>query len=264
VNGRFLRSEFTLRWRSLLWWTIAMVALALFVDVFYPSVRDAPGLDDLFADLPESVQPLLGAVDFTSPEGYLLGQSYLFFLPAVLLVFAIGRAAATIAGEEENGTLDLLLAQPISRASLYLQKAVVIVVSIVVLSIATLLPTLITGPALGLDVPPSHLIAVTIAMAVFIIAFASLTLAISAGTGRRMGGIAIAAGLAFVSYLIDGLGQNVDWLEAFRPISPWYWYDATAAVTVGEIWPGTAVLAVVSVVIGALGLWGFNRRTLAS
>lgn len=264
MSGRFLRSEFRLRWRSVLWWTIAMVILALFVDVFYPSVRDAPGLDELFAELPESVQPLLGAVDFTSPEGYLLGQSYLFFIPAVLLVFAIGRAASTIAGEEEDGTLDLLLAQPISRASVYVQKSVVLVTGILTLSLATLVPTLIVGPALGLDVPPSHLIAVTVAMAVFVIFFAALTLAVSAGSGRRMWGVTIAAGFGFATYLVDGLGQNIAWLETLRPVTPWYWYNATDAVVLGQIWPGTGVLILAALVVGALGLVFFNRRTLTA
>lgn len=262
MRWRFLRSEITLRWRSLLWWVVAMVGLAVFVDVFYPSVRDAPGLDELFADLPESVQPLLGAVDFTSPEGYLLGQSYLFFLPAVLLVFAIGRAAATIAGEEEDGTLDLLLAQPISRASLYLQKLFVLVVAIVLLSGATLLPTLLLGPALGLDVPPSHLVAVTVAMTAFVVFFAALTLAVSAGSGRRLWGVAVAAGFGFVTYLVDGLGQNITWLEVFRPATPWYWYNATDAVVAGDIWPGTAVLLLAAAVAAGVGLIFFRRRTL--
>lgn len=264
MSTRFMRSEFMLRLRSLLWWILAMIALTVFVDIFYPSVRDAPGLDQLFADLPESVQPLLGAVDFTSPEGYLLGQSYLFFLPAVLLVFAIGRASNTISGEEESGTLDLLLAQPISRTSLYVQKAFVIVVSIIILTIATLVPTLVLGPPLGLDIPSARLLAVSLAMALFITAFAALTLAVSAGTGRRIWGVGFAAGIAFVTYLVDGLGQSVQWLEPLRPFTPWYWYDATGAITTGDVLPGSAILAIVTVLIGALGLWAFRRRTLAA
>jgi ABC-2 type transport system permease protein len=264
MNWRFLRSEFALRWRSVLWWSIAMVVLALFVDVFYPSVRDAPGLDELFAELPESVQPLLGAVDFTSPEGYLLGQSYLFFIPAVLLVFAIGRGASTIAGEEEDGTLDLLLAQPISRTSVFVQKSLVLVVAIVILSVATLIPTLLVGPALGLDVPPGHLVAVTAAMAVFVVFFAMLTMAVSAGSGRRLWGVTVAAGVGFVTYLVDGLGQNITWLEALRPATPWYWYNATDAVVAGQVWPGIAVLLAAALVVGAIGLGFFNRRTLAA
>jgi ABC-2 type transport system permease protein len=264
MSWRFLRSEFLLRWRSLLWWTIAMFILALFVDVFYPSVRDAPGLDELFAELPESVQPLLGAVDFTSPEGYLLGQSYLFFIPAVLLVFAIGRAASTIAGEEEDGTLDLLLAQPISRISVFAQKSLVLAFAIVMLAIATLLPTLIAGPALGLDVPPSNLVAVTATMTVFIFFFAAVTMAVSAGSGRRMWGVAVAAGIGFVTYLVDGLGQNISWLEPLRPATPWYWYNATGAVVDGDIWPGIGVLFLAGLLIGGIGLAFFTRRNLAS
>ena len=36
-------------------------------------------------------------------------------LPLLLLVYAIGAGSRAIAGEEESGTLDLLLAHPLSR-----------------------------------------------------------------------------------------------------------------------------------------------------
>jgi ABC-2 type transport system permease protein len=264
VNTRLLQSEFVLRFRSLLWWTIGVAALAVFVDVFYPSVRDAPGLDELFTEIPESVQPLLGSVDFTSPVGYLLGQTYLFFLPAVLLVYAIGRSASTIAGEEEDGTLDLLLAQPISRTGVYLSKFAFILIAMFILSVATTLPTIVIGPALGLDVPVWNLVAVTLTMLAFLWFFAALTLAVSAGTGRKFLGITVASAFAFVTYLIDGLGQSIDLLQHLRPITPWRWYDATAALSEGVIWPGLTVLLVASAGVTLVGLWAFGRRNLTA
>ena len=264
MSTRLLRSEFVLRSRSLLWWTIGIVALVVFVDVFYPSVRDAPGLNELFAEMPESVQPLLGAVDFTSPVGYLLSQTYLFFLPAVLLVYAIGRGAATIAGEEEDGTLDLLLAQPISRTGVYLSKLAFIAIAVLILSVATTAPTVLIGPAVGLDLPVWNLVAVTLVMLVFLWFFAALALAVSAGTGRKFLGIAVSAGFGFVTYLIDGLGQSIDVLQHLRPLTPWRWYDATAALSEGIIWPGLGVLLVASVGITLVGLWAFRRRNLTA
>jgi len=89
-----------------------------------------------------------------------------------------------------------------------------------------------------------------------------LALAVSAAVGRRSLGMGVAAGLAFVSYLIDGFGKSIEWLEPWRVLTPWYWYDVSAALTDGMPWGSFAVLVAASIVVGALGLVGFNRRNL--
>tara|TARA_Y100000588_G_scaffold34684_1_gene33572 strand:- start:290 stop:559 length:270 start_codon:yes stop_codon:yes gene_type:complete len=53
--------------------------------------------------------------DLTSPEGYLNSQLYVFMVPLVYLVFTVGRSSGAITGEEELGTLELLLSCPIRR-----------------------------------------------------------------------------------------------------------------------------------------------------
>lgn len=257
-------SEVRLRWRSLAWWSVAIAALVAFTDAFYPSVKDAPAFDQIFDQIPEALLPLVGTLDLTSPEGYLLGQLYQFFLPAVLLVFVIGRGAATLAGEEEEGTLDLLLSQPVSRPVLYVVKAVVAAASLAVLALISVLPTIALAPALSLDMPLWPLLAVTLAMTSMCLALGMLAQAVSAATGRRITGIAVAAGYAFVGFLVDGLGQTVDWLEGLRPLTPWYWYAATDAIAEGDIWPGSAILLGASVLLSIAGAWAFARRSLTA
>lgn len=257
-------SELRLRWRSLAWWSVAIIALVAFNDAFYPSVKDTPSFDELFEQIPEALLPLVGTLDLTSPEGYLLGQLYQFFLPAVLLVFAIGRGAATLAGEEEDGTLDLLLSQPVGRVTLYVVKAGVMALGLVILAVASVVPTLALGPVLELTIPAWPLAAVTIAMTALCLALGVLAQAAAAATGRRFIGIAIASGYAFVGFLVDGLGQTVEWMEGLRPLTPWYWYAATDAIAEGDIAPGTPLLIAVSAVLVAAGALAFRRRSLTA
>lgn len=261
---RLLRSELLVISRSLIWWTVGVVAIVLFTVAFFPAVQGSPGFDELMEQLPESVRPLIGTIDITSPVGYLLSQLYLFFLPAVFFVYAIGRGASTIAGEEEAGTLDLLLSQPVSRAQLYVTKVLVVIVGLAVLSFASWLPIQVVGPLIDLTVPVWNLIAVTVQLLLISLLFAAIGLAIAAGWGSRMLGIAAAAAVAFVTYLLDGFGQTIDWLEQLRPITPWYWYDPTAALADGVVVPGAPVLVGASVVITLIGLWGFQRRSLSN
>ena len=50
--------------------------------------------------------------------------------------FAAGMGARAIAGEEEENTMDLLLATPISRSSIVIEKACAMLVCLVCLGIA--------------------------------------------------------------------------------------------------------------------------------
>lgn len=264
MNGSlaFLLSDLRLRWRSLVWWLIGVVALVALVDAFYPSIAGDPALDEMMQQVPESLRPLIGSESLTSPVGYLSSQLYLYFLPAVLLVFAIGRGTSALAGEEEDHTLDLLLAQPVSRASLYWQKVVGIVAGVVVLSLASLIPTILLAGPTGLDIPLASLASVTVQLFAFVMLFALLALAVSAAVGRKGPGVTVAAGFAFLTFLIDGLGQSVDWLGHLRPLTPWRWYDATAALQGEAVWGSLLVLVAAAAVVAVLGLIAFRRRNL--
>lgn len=259
---RIVLSDLRMRRMSLIWWSIAVLATVVIVDAFYPSVADAPGMDQMYAELPESLRDLIGPADITSPVGYLSSQLYLFFLPVVLLVFAIGRAVASIAGEEEDHTLDLLLAQPISRSMLYLQKAVVIVMSVIWLGLVSLVPNLVLSGPLDFGIPVLNFIAVTVQMCLVVLFLASIALAVSAATGRKATGIAVAAGYGMAGYLIDGLGQSVDWLEPLRPLTPWYWFGANSALADGFAPAGVVVLATGAAGAALLGMIAFHRRNL--
>lgn len=264
MNGSwtFFASDLRLRIRSLLWWCLGIVALVVLVDAFYPSIAGDPALDQMMSELPEALRPLIGPDDLTSPVGYLASQLYLFFLPTVILVFGIGRGTSAIAGEEEDHTLDLLLAQPVSRPSLYLQKVLGVVFGIGVLSIVSLLPTLVLAEPTGLDVPIDALISVTVQMFAFLLLFSMLAMSVSASVGRKGLGIAVSAGIAFGTFLIDGLGQSIVWLEPLRDLTPWRWYDATAAMKDGFLPGSLAILVVSTVIVTAVGLLVFQRRNL--
>lgn len=257
-----LGSELRLRRRAMIGWSIALVLLSLMMLAFYPAVRDQPGLDEMMLAIPEEMRPMLGALDMTSPAGYLSSQLYLYFLPALLFVFAIGRGAAAIAGEEEDRTLDLLLSQPISRTALYAQKLLALLAQIALLVTASALPLMVFGNGVGLTVPLVQLLAVNVQLFVVVTALSLFALAVGAATGRRGVGIAVASGYAFIGYLVDGLGQTVTWLEHFRPLTTWRWYEADAILRNGFILGGTFVLLLATVCITMLGVWGFGRRSL--
>ncbi len=259
---RLLGSELRLRWVSLVVWFLSVAALVGLVVAFYPSVRDDESLNSLYADLSPSLQALLGGSDLTSPVGYLNTQLFAFFLPAVLLVFGLARGAGSIAGEEEERTLDLLLAQPVSRSSAYVQKAAALATGVLAMTLAPWLVLAASSSAVQFDLPAADLAAMCAQMGLFCLALSLAAQAIAAATGRRAHGVAVVAGYTLVSYVVYGLATTVSWLRTLRPLTLWRWYLLDEPLRSGLSGPGVVVLVAVSLACMGVGAALFGRRDL--
>ena len=72
--------------RSLVWWALALVAVTLLNVLFYPSIADAPELNELLGDEDSIARAFSGDFsDLTSPEGFLNSQVYFLLLPILLM-----------------------------------------------------------------------------------------------------------------------------------------------------------------------------------
>ena len=93
-----------------------------------------PGLKKLTEDYPKALQAFVafgGQVDYASAAGYLGIELFSLMVPLLFLVAAIGDRGRAIAGEEERGRSRLLLANPVSRTRVVLEKAVALSLEIV-------------------------------------------------------------------------------------------------------------------------------------
>jgi len=259
---KLLVSELRLRRTSLIVWVASVFTLVAMITAFYPQIRSDPSLNSVYANMSPAMQALLGGSNLTSPAGYLNTQVFAFFLPAVLLVFGLGRGSASIASEEEERTLDLLLAQPVPRWSAYLQKAAAVTIGITALTLATWVILAVLNTPVKFDLPPANLAAVCLQMWIFTLALSLVAQAIAAATGRRGFGLSVVAGYTFVSYVIYGISATVTWLRNVRPLMLWRWYLLNDPLVSGFSWPGIAVLTGVCLAALAGGMFLFGRRDL--
>jgi ABC-2 type transport system permease protein len=259
---RLLASELRLRWISLIVWALGIASLVLLIVAFYPEVRDNASLNDLYAGLSPSMQALLGGSDLTSPVGYLNTQLFAFVLPVALLIFGLGRGASSVAGEEEERTLDLLLAQPVSRASAYVQKSLALSVGIAVLTVASWLPLVALNGPVEFDLPEANLTAACLQVGLMSLGLALAAQAIAAWTGRRSVGLAVVSAYAVVAYIVYGLSSTVDWLVHLRPLAIWRWAQLNDPLKSGFSWKELLVLSAVCIVSVCVGVVLFARRDL--
>lgn len=250
--------------RPLLWWGLSIVGFSLMMGAFYPSIR-AEG--EKFQDLVESYPPAFRAFfgdlnDFTTPEGFLSSEMFSFMVPLLFLIYVIGRAADAIAGEEERGSLDVLLAHPVTRTGALLQKAGAVALGALVLGFATWLGLFVAGLLFDMRVPFWNLVSAVLLATLLALTFGALALAVASWRGRKGMAVGVAAGAAAVAFLLDGLAGLTPALEGVEPASPFYWYSRASALRDGLDPASALVLAVVPLALVALSAWLFERRDL--
>ncbi len=260
----WLKSLRDLRW-SFLWWTLGLVGMVALIVSVYPSVRDNPAIADLHKSYPEALKAFVafgGEFDLASPAGYLGSELFSLMVPLLFLIAVVGRAAGTLAGEEEEGTLDLLLANPISRRRLALEKLVAVVFEGLGLGLVLWLSLLVGTRAAGMEIGAGNLAAATVAATLLALAFGAIAFALGAATGRRLRSTSVTAALAVAAYLVYGLAPLVGALEPLQRWSLFYHYAAGDPLRHGLAVGHLAVLLAVTLVAGAAAPLLFERRDL--
>jgi ABC-2 type transport system permease protein len=246
-------------------WCLGLIGVVALLALAYPTVRDDQELDRTFAGLSPGVRQLLGlsaGAGITSPIGYLNSQFFANLLPVMLLVLAISAGAWAIAGDEASGTLELLLANPVSRPRLAMARAACVAVMVALLTATTALALLVAAPPAGLTagVSGSRLVAATVAAGLAALAYAAVAFAVGAATGHRGAAVATAGALAVIGYVVEGLAPVVRVLRPIRAVSPWHWLLGNDPLRAGLAWQAWLLPLLAAVVLVALGTALFGRR----
>jgi len=254
------------RRRSLLWWAVGVVGLMAFTAAFFPAVEGEATFDDLVQDLPEAMKDLfgLGEISLSSAPGYLHARVFSTLLPLVLLIFGIGVGARAIGGAEDDGTLELLLAQPVTRRRVLAERYAAMVALLVALgavAAASLLAVAVPVDLLdGVSVP--GLLAATVAATLLALLFATLAFTVGAVAGRRSTALGTATATAVATYLLHGVVGVSDAAHAVRFLSPWHWYAERNMLVEGIAPDALLVPPVLCAALLAAAVTVFDRRDL--
>jgi ABC-2 type transport system permease protein len=247
--------------RSLLLWSLAAAAVTAIYVGFYPAMGDAANIEVFLENMPQGLVEALRYDQIATPAGYLLSTVYGLLGPVLLLVFAIGTGARLIAGQEEDGTLELELTAPVARVQLLAGRLLALWTDLLILVAVITGVTALMVLGIGMDVGVAEILAAGVGLWLIAIGFGTIAMAIGAATGRRTSALGGAAGLAVVSYILDAIGPTIDagWMTA---VSPFSWFLEPNPLAHGLDLTSIALLAALPLVAAAVGLATFNRRDL--
>jgi ABC-2 type transport system permease protein len=264
MNLTVVRRHLTDNLRGFLGWALSITAVAAMYSSMWPVMTGSSGLATAVDSFPKAMRDAFHLQDYGTAAGYFGSTVFGLLVPVLVAVFAIAAGARAIAGDEEAGTLDLVMTHPVRRTQLAVSRLLAVLTAIVATG------TLLLAVELAIRVPAGFtalgvggLAAMSLQLVLFGVCFASVAFGIGACTGRRVYAIGGGAYLAVAAYLSDSFLPQIRGLHWTQYGSPFYWYLGGEPLRHGIQWTHCALLAGVALGFALVGLRGFDRRDLA-
>jgi ABC-2 type transport system permease protein len=199
-----------------------------------------------------------------TPEGYITFRYMETTWPLLLSIWPILAGARLVRGEEERGTMDVLLATSQSRVRLLLEKVGALAIALLVIAVLYALGVVAGEAALGgghVDFVGGLLTGLNLSGLAFF--FGMVALLISQLTASRGAAAGWASGLLILFLFLDMAGREVSgsWLPY---LSPFYYYNLNRPLLAG--FPDQPLAALLLLGLSVLCLLGslvlFVRRDM--
>lgn len=260
---RLLLQELRFRRNAIIGWGIGLC--------FFPIVY--VGLYPDFADQMASFQEMMDLA-FYQAMGISMGgfEDYVAstvtnMIPLILCIYAVMNGTGTLAGEEDDGRLELIVALPIPRWQIVAVKAAAIGIALfLILAIVS------AGAAftlVGIEsqvetaVTPWGLFLGLLSAWPLVMAMAMISLFLGAFSPSRRIASMLATLIVVVSYFGSNLAGMLTSLENVQKLFLFYYFEASAGALVNGQQTGN-VLVILAAMLAAFGLaiFFFQRRDL--
>lgn len=247
---------------SLLGWGIGLFLYSLMMIFFYSSVGDMMGqFTELLEIYPEEMVAFFPNINtINTPAGYL--DTYFFSLMHLIIgIYTISAFGGLLGKHEEQGVLDLLLSQPVSRTGMFWGRVLGVTASTIILLLLSWVGWAIPASSVGLDLTWFEIMTPYLPLFAILILFGTLALFFSMilPASRLAGGLAGA--LLVVNFLLVGVSNLNPEIEAFYKLTPLNFYQGGQAVN-GLHWDWVAGLFAAALCFGLLGWFLFQRRDI--
>jgi len=219
--------------KGLMFWGLGIIATDLMIASFFPTVKKMPELMDQYVEaLPKEISIWFGDLSsIGTPEGFLNVELFSFMFPFAFIAYSITVGTNIIAGEEKNKTIDILISNPINRSNLIIQKFLAMSTLITIFCIIAWIGFIFALPIMKVNL--FNLAQMCVNLALIAIFFGSIAILIGSITGKTGISTGISGGIAFITFLINGLVKLSTDFEPIKYISPFFYYSDSNALING-------------------------------
>ena len=243
---------------------VLVVVFALFSAMYFwmfPSI--GADIEDLFEAFPDAFFDVFGIEALHTIEGFIAAELYSFFWVVLLGLYFAYLGAGSIASDIDSRRMDLLLASPVSRESILLQKVATLWVPLLVLNVTVPVIVYVGAAFIGEAFNPVALVMAHALSVPYLLVCAGVGLVLSVTLDRARTAKATALGAVFVLWLVDGVSNIDPEYEWVGRLTPSHYYDETAILVHEEYaLVDAGMLCLVFLGLLGLALVGFARRDI--
>lgn len=249
--------------RSLAGFAIGTALVGTMYAGFYPQVADG-AMGQAVEGFTPALREALNMEDIASAAGYLGSSVFGIIVPLIAVIHGIATGTRAVAGDEEAGYLDLLLAHPVSRTRLLLHRCAALAISAFALAGLVLLAMLAIRGGAQLDtIGVGQFAAQCVALGLLGTVFGVVAVTIGAATGSRAAALGGGAVVGVLGYAANTFATQIG-ADAARYASPFHYYIGNQPLRHGFQWADLGVLAGAVAVLVIVASTMFNRRDLTS
>ena len=261
---KLLLAEIRNRRTAIIGWALGIAIFVGYVIVLYPEFAEPLqnfNLEDI------AIYEVLGDFgDIGSFKGFITAEVFTF-LPLLLAIYAIVNGTGTLAGEEDNGTLEPLLALPLPRWQVVTSKALALAIALLLILVIVGLASAFAFSTLPGDldtggVDGSNLMIATLGTWPLLLFFAMLSLFLAALLPNRRYASMTATIILVVSFFGNNLSGLVAWLQDMQFLFAFNYYNPSELLTDGLNVENTLLLLAASLIFLGLALLSFQRRNV--
>ncbi len=252
---------------SILIYCLSVIGLLWMYAAIFPSIaKEAANIEALMKFYPEEMMKAfnIDMKSFVTIEGYLAAEQFSIIWPLMLIFILVGFAGGAIAGEVERGTIEIILAQPISRLKIFFGKYLAGLTILIVFTLVSIYSTLPILSAYNIDYNVKSFNMLALLGFLFGLAIYSIAILLSAIFSDKGKVYFVMGGLLMVMYVLNiiaGLKENLSDLKYF---SFFYYFNSNQALihqTIDNwaylVFGGTALVCTILAAI-----WFWRRDTV--
>ena len=265
MSANIYRHEFYARLKSVLIWSLAVAAIALFFFSFFAVFADQAALiNEMLARFPPELRAAFGManMDLSTALGF---YSFIFlFIQLCLAIQASNYGFGLVSVEEAELTADFLLSKPVSRAQVLTSKLLAALTSLTLTNLIVWVSSLaaISLFRAGRTYELRTLFLLLGSIVIFQLSFLSVGLVISLLVKRVRSVTPYGLGLGFGSYVLSAF-IGVFGEVKLELITPFKHLDAAYIIQHGAYNTPLVLLNVaVTLVSLAVGYWLYLRRDI--
>jgi ABC-2 type transport system permease protein len=249
------------RWQ-VLGWGLALFLLGWPILAAYDVVqREQEKVADLARNFEWAIAGLGGDINnLASPSNY-LAMRYFSFLPLILGIFVVLLGSGLVVADEEAGTLDLILAHPVSRTSLFAGRWLAFLAVVLGILLLAWLGLLVPMSRSAMNVGRWEVALPFLSLGAVLLFFGNLALLLSLVLPSRRAAATVAGLVLVASFFLTMLARIDRTLEPLARFSPLQYYQNGEAIHgLNATW--FAGLLAGAILFGVLAWWRFERRDI--